>query len=559
MFLSSKKYRTSFYWIFIIAIILVLEAIFFRTVLWNDTLIGDDGDARLNILIMEHIWQFLHGIKDFADLGMFYPYQNTISYSDMNVGFTVPYSLCRFFGINIWLSGKIALILTHLFGTLTLFFFLLKKIRLSTICSLLGVILFSFSNAYSVKLGHTQLIAISLVPALLWGITNFFENIQNEDKRFRFACFSIIWYALICYTSFYTAFFTALFAGLVCLAYLILKPTDIKALIHFIQYNILECLAYLGLTVFIMAPFISIYIPTAQTFGPRPYDVVQFMLPTFADFINLSPDNLLYGKIINQIIPSSRPYGGELQVGFPFLTLILIFLSCFYFLFIYFLNRQREFPLKAAWSLAILFSFILLFKTASGYSLWYFIWAYVPGADSIRAISRYLMFLTLPCSILLAILFQSLSSQIASQKYKSYILILLCFFLWAENLHKRNDRWYTHERESFIENIPQPPSSCEAFYLIDTKGRKAPYKYQLDAWEIATHFKLKTINGYSGQFPKDWSSFGLFRLNEEKYLIGMEKYLKKYNLENVCTYDLGRNTWSEKPIISIKQLQNKKE
>ena len=176
---SHLKSSTSFYWIFIIAIILVLEAIFFRTVLWNDTLIGDDDDARLNILIMEHIWQFLHGIKDFADLGMFYPYQNTISYSDMNVGFT--------------------------------------------------------------------------------------------------------------------------------------------------------------------------------------------------------------------------------------------------------------------------------------------------------------------------------------------------------------------------------------------KGRKAPYKYQLDAWEIATHFKLKTINGYSGQFPKDWSSFGLFRLNEEKYLIGMEKYLKKYNLENVCTYDLGRNTWSEKPIISIKQLQNKKE
>ena len=556
MFFSSQKFRFFFYWMAVITLFLGLEAVFFRDILFNGKLIGDDGDARFNILIFEHIWQVLRGVKEFTDLGIFYPHANTIGYSDMNVGFAIPYSLCRLLGANMWLSGKIALIAMHFFGTLTLFLFLLKKMHLSTVCALLGTIMFSFSNAYSVKLGHTQLIAISLVPVLLWSITNFFEHIQNEDKRFRFACFSIIWYALICYTAFYTAFFVALFGGLVCLFFVILAPKTICATGRFIQNNFMECLAYVGLMVFVMAPFLSIYLPISQMFGNRPYDIIQLMLPTLFDFVNVSPDNVLYGNLMAHIpITPNRPYSEELRVGFPFLTMALILISCLYFLGNYGRNRHVEFPLKAAWSLAILTSCLLIFKTSDGHSLWYFIWAYMPGADSMRAVSRYLMFLTLPCAILVATALQLLSAHLASSKTQKRVLILLCFLIWAENLHARSNRWDIQSRQDFIAGITPPPSDCSVFYLWDSRGSKAPYQYQLDAWEIATHFQLKTINGYSGQFPRDWNNARLFRIKNDPYLPGVKQYIAHHKIKDVCAYDMGTNTWEMVPETKSQPVQ----
>lgn len=548
MSFSSVKFRSLLYWFLIVALIIALEAVFFRSILLNGQLIGDDGDTRLNILIMEHIWQFLNGAKNFTDLGMFYPYLNTISYSDMNVGFAIPYAVFRFLGTDIWFAGKLTLVLTHFFGTLTLFLFLLKKMRLSTICSLLGVILFSFSNTYSVKLGHTQLISVSLVPVLLWTITNFFEHIQNEEKRFRFACFSIVWYALICYTSFYIGFFTALFSFLFGISYVILNPASFQKGIRFLRQNMLECLAYLGLSVFVMAPFISIYMPARHMFGNRPYDVIQLMLPTAFDFVNVSPKNLFYGEFINQF-PSmlNRPYGGELQVGFPFLTLTFILLIGGVFLWNYFRHRHQVSPLKAAWSLAIFCSFILIFKTSQGHSLWYYVWAYVPGADSMRAVSRYLIFLTLPCAILTAVGVQLFLNQMKNKQFQAQIMVVLCLLLWAENLHTRQETWDIQSRRDFNQKISTPLNTCQIFYLWDSKGEKAPYRYQLDAWEIATYFKISTINGYSGQFPKDWSNWKLFRVNEASYLPGIQKYVAHYHINNVCAYDIGTNTWEMVP------------
>lgn len=57
-------------------------------------------------------------------------------------------------------------------------------------------------------------------------------------------------------------------------------------------------------------------------------------------------------------------------------------------------------------------------------------------------------------------------------------------------------RQYRHHRDD-----------CEVMYIVDSKYEDRKYafhSYQLMAWEVSYKYNLKNMNGYSGQFPKEW-------------------------------------------------------
>ena len=106
-----------------ISLLLFCEIFFFRNVLFNDSLFGDFGDARLTMLITEHWYRFLQGLEKINDLGIFYPAENTLAYSDMFLGYGIIHSFFRFCGFDMFISYKITLILVHIFGVFSLFYF----------------------------------------------------------------------------------------------------------------------------------------------------------------------------------------------------------------------------------------------------------------------------------------------------------------------------------------------------------------------------------------------------------------------------------------------------
>ncbi|MCL2480672.1 MAG: hypothetical protein FWF38_03065, partial [Spirochaetaceae bacterium] len=62
-----------------------------------------------------------------------------------------------------------------------------------------------------------------------------------------------------------------------------------------------------------------------------------------------------------------------------------------------------------------------------------------------------------------------------------------------------------------------------------------------DAWSIANHFNIKTINGYSGQFPKSWLPIWNMEIN--KNYCDLALWINKYNLNNIYLYDYINNNW----------------
>ena len=161
--------------------------------------------------------------------------------------------------MKLFLANKIVLIGFHIFGSYSLFYLLKKKFKLNNLWSLLGVIVFSYSSAYYVRIGHTQLITISLVPLLIIFMFCFFENFQNKVKRIVYGLLTITLYVLIMYTSWYTAFFTALFMATFIVIYVCVASSNKNKVFSNVWMYIKKCykeiIAYVVYAICIAIPF----------------------------------------------------------------------------------------------------------------------------------------------------------------------------------------------------------------------------------------------------------------------------------------------------------------
>ena len=64
---------------------------------------------------------------------------------------------------------------------------------------------------------------------------------------------------------------------------------------------------------------------------------------------------------------------------------------------------------------------------------------------------------------------------------------------------------------------------------------------QIDAMQIALHYNLKTVNGYSGNSPKRWA---LLEVSGERYLQNLREWARLHpEITSLYGYDLIRNQW----------------
>lgn len=541
----NKKYCLA------IVVVTLFEVFFFRNMLGNDALFGDVGDGRLCNLLAEHWYRFFLGKEGFADLGIFYPAQGILGYTDCLLGFGVPHSLLRMLGVDTYSANKIVIICFHIFGSVTLLHFLYKNLKLKVISSLVGVAVFSLSNSYQMLSNHTQLYAISLIPGFFIVIFKFFENIEIPKKRRLYGIASVLYFEYMLYTSYYPVFFLVLFLLVFCLAAVIVfgqKRVHLPYLtLKFINRNWVEIFGYIVLGSITAIPFFQIYLPVMRTFGGRSWNEVASALPTLTGLINVSNTSLLYGNLFKESAPS------ETTCGFPLITFAVLITAEIYLCNRYIREKgidksgnppqdhQKGLYLYTSLAIAVGFIFLLLLKVGDK-SLWYLVYRFVPGAGPIRAVSRYLHFLCLPVGILIAKFYDDISSKASRNDIYSIIAVLSLAILILDNTSKYFPLgWDRSSREEFISSIPQPPEECTVFYLRPDGKGNLPWVYQLDAWEIANQFDLKTINGYSGQYPIGWQCFDV---NAEEYAYNVDLWCTENNVGDVYSYDEASQIWS---------------
>ncbi|MEI6610932.1 MAG: hypothetical protein WCO53_14490 [Deltaproteobacteria bacterium] len=412
---------------------LLLGSVFFRQIILShfDFLLGDVGDARLNGVILEHWWQLLQGAAHWLSPPFFFPVRGVLGYSDAGFLNALPYVVLRFLGIEPFTAYQIVLFALVAVGWIGMILFLRSCLKLSILPTIVGAALFVFPNSMAVSSGHTQLYAVYFIPYLAIGIYFFLRNFKTPTSiDIAAGIFVAIIVPAIFYTSYYIGWFSLFF---------ILLLSGVAAvwnIIHSGGKTFWQCvvgkrenwqniLPYCAFSAICFIPFLLTYIPALKQFGSRGYQEISTHLPSFIDYVNVGPNNWLWGKTLYSTFVGldSRPMSWELVKGLP-VCLLLVFLA----LMVYFIRKTRHYQLNvaqygickivvkenetnadegltrlAAWlSLAVLVAWLLLLKI-EGFSLWWLVTKLIPGAGDIRGVYRFQHVLAFPVAIVVTI------------------------------------------------------------------------------------------------------------------------------------------------------------
>lgn len=533
------------------AILILCEIFFFRNILGNGNMPGDRGDGRLTNLITEHWWQVFRGNEKITDLRMFFPVGNDLGYSDMFFGYGLVYSVFRLFGADMFLAYKITLILFHCAGTAAMYILLKKTLNLSAVWSLFGTLAFSFSNAMGHMMGCTQLMSVSWLPLLLILSIGFARNFGNRDKRNVYAYLLIVNFALLTYTCWYVAFFTGMYCLVFAAVHVVRTKLSGKHMTPVIEEWVkvlgMDLAGYVFLMIALSVPFLLIYLPIMSDPAAYDYGKLVPMLPMPIDFFNVPKTNLVLGGLLSRIFFSSDR---ELECGFSLVLFGVFALGSL--LLIKFSGRLSEEKKRSGFMivtafLSVIICMLLITKLGlAGQALWSFVYYIIPGAKSISAVSRFMLWLSFPAAVAAAYCADALCGMYENKKKLldgvSYALLLLLFL---SNIDKAgvSASWNADSEREFISGIAAPPEDAQCFYITDSARSSEPdYVYQVDAFEIATVYGISTINGCNNLTPSGWDGIG--NVNGDDYESNVKRWIEQNELTSVYAYDRANNTWT---------------
>ena len=179
-----------------------------------------------------------------------------------------------------------------------------------------------------------------------------------------------------------------------------------------------------------------VYLPRANKSNWYTYSNVSEMIPEWWALLSMGDGNYLWGWLAPIVRPKPIPtYWGELTIGIGVLT-SLVWAGLTVVAVLIVLKSLRPEPMltgrenecRINRQLALLFLSLMILATTIFYclgikygtdaSLWKVVYYLFPGAKAIRAMSRYVIFLTLPIAIALAFVLDYGIARIASQKTK---------------------------------------------------------------------------------------------------------------------------------------------
>jgi hypothetical protein len=514
---------------------------------------GFSGDGGL------YYWLSQHNARSFFSLPWFntrafYPYSETLAWSDNYILPSFIFSLCKALGLEAISAYNSVLVLAML----------LSGICMSRFCYLLtGNIfaanfagaLFMGSSYMSSVLGHPQLQFTFFFPLVASQIFAFFQKPAIKNSL-------IIGLLIVAafLTTVYYAVFLALFIGLILFGCFCLRPG---------HFSLSDARTFLVGVLFSCIPLIFLaapYLDVRDTFGKRflyePYFFSTSLLSIFSAphssllfswtkdwaheeahfFLGLLPHALLIPLFIRLAEAKTlRRHGALVLCSFIAAAALSIFsnlrlaewtttlltyvsfISCY--LFLYRLGKLEK-ALGATYltfrSLIALFmalfiavsviSFGPLGNPALGDSalgLYRLLYEFFPGFNSIRAISRILILTTFAVSILSAL---SIKFLIARHKPRSYWCGLIVVFLILENLCYPLAKEPLSPRPLVFDMLKNQARANDVAIMLPFSGAlketgefqswKEFAKIQVSAMNWAQDIDLQLINGYSGQQTK---------------------------------------------------------
>lgn len=455
---------------------------------------GDLGDARLNGLLLEHVFRWLRGVDpSLLSPGFFFPFPGALTFSDNHLGTVAVYALLRWGGLD----PEAAYI-----GWFTLAYaanFLcchhaLRGFGLGMPGSAAGAFLYAFAMPALVQSGHAQLGYRFAVPLALLAL----HQLLRDGRPIHLAWLGV-WVVLQFYCTIYIGYFLLLLLG-GYLAALYLVPSSRAEFLR--PHRLVASLARaprdrewwrsLAMLVASAAALAALFAPYAYYahrygFSRSPAEIAS-LLPRPGSYL-LADQSRLWGRLSLGITGIPNRQEQQMFVGAAACLLAVTGLL-----------RATAWVRLSALALVLLVVLTLDVGDRSLYTLL----ERLPLANAIRAASRVCLVLLLPLAVLAGTGVDRLAARGKYAPGRRAFAVLLVAALALECATLGTARVPLASWRARLETLqaqvrePLPP---DAIVFVPRRAGVPFYLTELDGMGLAQRLGRDTLNGYSGNSP----------------------------------------------------------
>lgn len=462
-------------------------------------MIGEPFDSRLMISLHEHMWRWLNGLVNFRDTEFFYPFNTALGYSDVFLVQGITYSVFRFAGVDSlssWLNVTILLVVIGNLGWILVAKKFLKHFIIQILFVLTMVSSLSFVHYFTF---NPNVVGYSFLSWILIFLLNTLNERNPRKYHIKVNIFILVFliYALSCW---YAAFFLAVTMIIRLVVLIVTKQFQFNFKSILALYRIY--LYFSPLTLFLTWLFYFIYISVSDQPG-RPISEMIDNSPRIQQILsgaNVNGEGIK-GSIFSEIytwLNLDKPitfngflgdWGGGLGLFLPLMTIAAIISSLF------FTRIIKDY----SWVISVTLTYAYLMVFGNNLSLHSYFFNIVPGLNSIRSPSRYVIFVGFAAIFLLFYYFDKAVSN--SKNYLvNFTIVILLVTVFMDQQRSPFKGW---DRQNFINTDllslkSDIQSNCDYFYYDKPGGW---WFDQIEALSFAVQIGVPTVNGYSGAFP----------------------------------------------------------
>lgn len=493
----NKLQKTQFFYP-LLTLILGLFLVQFRVMGWDFSRIpGDLGDARFNMYLLEHAYQFTSGQwTEYWNAGFFFPALETIAYSDNLLGASPIYSFARMIGWSREGAFQFWILVVTILNFIAAYLLFFRMSR-TAVGSALGAFVYAFSLVLFSQMYHVQTMPRFAIPLMLL----FFYNFHKKGKGLSLVAgvWMLVWQF---WCGIYLGFFT-LFVGV---SYILCSlPFYCKNYLQLLQRwkSLLFVGVNLIMSVLAMLKLMAPYMRRAEFSIPYTQERIMATVPQLGSYFYSTDDAFLWGVLSGVGDDWEWAYTQTLFIGG---IALLSICTCFFLLlksdFRRLVLRGEVFPFVITAFLSLIF-----FMKWGDFSL-YTLLIDLPGFGALRSLDRMINVQLLFAGMaLVGVLYYW-------RKYtrKWWVFGILLFAIGLDN-YQVNVEAVTFAKQEAQERVMKVSKQLENLdknavvaYQPDSLTEPAIF-YQLDAMLATQEHGLKSVNGYSATSPYGFDLF----------------------------------------------------
>jgi hypothetical protein len=459
---------------------------------------GGPIDAAFVHYVLEHGYQWLNGgfSASFWNAPFFYPHPNSMANSEVLLGLLPFYAVWRAAGIGPGAAYQLWFVSLSVLNFFVLYLFLRKVVVVHRLPAAVGAYFFSFGSPRLNQIvgSHPQFWGQFYVVLAVWCLIRFLQSGTDEPRRR-----AVLWLslagaatALQLISGFYFGWFLC-FSLLAALTVGLVQTKARQALWALLRR--FWSAPFLAAAVFVAlaGPGLLHYHAAAAEIIHNPRSGHPTM-PTLGSWIYAGYTNFLYAWIGRFPQIAHVASLAERANGMGICTGILILAGAI---------LSRRHPVFRPMLLVSAVVLILSFTIPGGWTLWQFVYRYVPGAPAVRIVSRWGVFLLFPFATALALCLDRIRTQ---RHWMATAVLGSVVLLEQINTVPHYDFQAFARTAANLAGGLKP--ECNCFFASHISRDFGDWsRLQVAAMWAQLVSGVPTVNGYSGYWPPGYPLF----------------------------------------------------